>query len=128
MLGAVICPSCASWSHCRDSHADQRCSDVWGSSHIQIGNRHFKRLLSLIRDLQKCEIPWILTHPLSSHVWRTGPMCSLEQHHRCHSVIFDHCAFGTPWKLRTKLVAETSCLWRSCNKHHVCAFSCRPHR
>ena len=30
VLGAVLCPSCASWSHCRDSHADQRCSDVWG--------------------------------------------------------------------------------------------------
>ena len=37
----------------------------------------------------------ILTHPLSSHVWRTGPICSLEQHHRCHRVIFGHCAFGT---------------------------------
>ena len=64
VLGAVLCPSCASWSHCRDSHADQRCSDVWGrkpcSSNIQTGNRHFERLLTLIRDLQKCEIPWSL--------------------------------------------------------------------
>ena len=80
----------------RDSHADQICSNVWKqkpcSSHIQTGNRHFKRLLTLIQDLQKCEIPWILTHPLSSHVWRTGSICSLEQHHRCHSVIFDQCA------------------------------------
>ena len=42
VLGAVLCPSCASWSYCRDSHGDQRCSDVWGrkpcSSHIQTGN------------------------------------------------------------------------------------------
>ena len=109
VLGAVLCPSCVSWSHCRDSHADQRCSNVWGqkpcSSHIQTGNRHFKRSITLIRDLQKCEIPWILTHPLSSLVWRTGSICSLEQHHRCHSVILDHCAFRTPWKLRTKLIA-----------------------
>ena len=100
---------CLPWSHCRDSHADQRCSDVWGqkhcSSHIQTGNRHLKRLLTLIRDLQRCEIPWILTHPLTSHVWRIGPICSHEQHHRCHSVIFDHCAFGIPWRLRTKLIA-----------------------
>ena len=57
VLGVVLCPSCASWSHCQDSHADQRCSDVWGdmprSSHVHTGNRHFKRLLTLIRDLQK---------------------------------------------------------------------------
>ena len=106
VLGAVLCPSCPSWSHFRDSHADQRCSDVWSSSHIQTGNRHFKRLLTLIRDLQKCENPWILTRPLSSHVWRTGPICSLEQHHRCQSAIFDRCAFGTPWKLRTNLTAS----------------------
>ena len=138
VLGAVLCPSCAPWSHCRDSHADQRCSNVWGqipcSSHIQTGNRHFKRLLTLIQDLHKCEIPWILTHPLSRHVWRTGSISSLEQHHRRHSVIFDHCAFGTPWRLRTKLIA-CHCDYQdilplaehSCNKHHVCAFSRRPH-
>ena len=30
VLGAVLCPSCASWLHCRASHADQRCSNVWG--------------------------------------------------------------------------------------------------
>ena len=85
VFGAVLCPSCASWSHCRDSHADQRCSHVWGqkpcSSHIQTGIRHFTRLLTLIRDLQKYGIPWIFTHPLSSHVWRIGSICSLEQHH-----------------------------------------------
>ena len=88
---------------------------------------HFKRLLTLNQDLHKCEIPRILTHPLSSHVWRTGPTCSLKTHHRCHSVIFDQCAFGTPWKLRTKLIAGHSdyqdilpLAEYSCNKHHVC--------
>ena len=52
------------------------------SSHIQTGNRHFTRLITLIRDLQKYGIAWILTHPLSSHVWRIGSICSLEQHNR----------------------------------------------
>ena len=84
--------------------------DVWGqkpcSPHIQTGNRHFNRFLTLTQELHKCgEIPWILTHSILSHVWRIGSLSSLEQHHRCHSAIFDHCAFGTPWKLRTKLVA-----------------------
>ena len=132
------CPSCASWSHCRDSHGDQRCSDVRGrkhcSPHIQTGNRHFKRSLTLIRDLQRFEIPWILTHPLSSHIWRTAPVSLLKQHHRCHSVIFDHCAFRTLRRLRTKLIAG-HCDYQdvlplaeySCKEHHVCAFSRRPH-
>ena len=104
------------------------------SSQIRTGNRHLKRLLTLMRDLQKHEIPWILTHPLSSHVWRTGPICALEQHHRCHSVIYDQCASGTQWKLRTKLIAGhcdfqdiLSLAEYSCDEHHVCAFSRRLH-
>ena len=72
------------------------------SSQIQTGNRHFKRLLTLIRDLQKCEIPWTLTHPLSSHVWRTGPICSLEQRHRIDvtasflTSVLEHRGSGAP--------------------------------
>ena len=42
VLAAVLCPSCASWSRCQVSHADQRCSDVWRdkpcSFHVQTGN------------------------------------------------------------------------------------------
>ena len=90
-------------------------------------------VLTLIRDQQKHEIPWILTHPLSSYVWRTGPICSLEQHHRRHSVIFGQCAFGTPWKLRTKLIVGhcefqdiLSLAQYSCDEHHVRAYSRRP--
>ena len=31
-----------------------------------LANRHFKRrLLTLVRDLQRCEIPWILAHLLT---------------------------------------------------------------
>ena len=71
---------------------------------------------------------------LSSHIWRIGSICSLEQYHRCHSVKFDHCAFGTPWKLRTKLIAG-HCDYQDIlplaeytfNKRHVCDFSRRPH-
>ena len=52
VLGAVLCPSCASWSHCGDAHADPGCFDVWGekpcSPQTRIGNRHLKRLLTLI--------------------------------------------------------------------------------
>ena len=85
----------------------------------------FKRLLNLMRDLQRCGVPWI---------WRANQICSNEQHHRCHSVIFDHCAFGTPGRLRTKLIAG-HCDYQdilplaeySTNEHHACAFIRRPH-
>ena len=98
------------------------------------GNRQFKRVITFIRDLQKFEIPWILTHPLSSHVWRTSPVCLLEQDHRNNSITFDQCAFGTPWKLRSKQIAGhcdyhdiLSLAECSCEEHHVCAYSRRPH-
>ena len=55
-----------------------------------------RRVITFIRHLQKMEIPWILSHPLSSHVWRTSPVCLLERHHHSHSITFDQCAFGTP--------------------------------
>ena len=107
VLGAVLCPSCASLTDCRASQTNQRWSNVWGqkpfSPHIRSGNQQFKRVLTFIRDLQNLGIPWILTRPLSSQVWRTTPVCLLEQHHRSHSIIFDQCAF------------------------HVCALSRRPH-
>ena len=53
----------------------------------------------LLGILKNTRFHGFLTH----HVWRTCPICSLEQQHRCHSVIFDQCAFGTPWKLRRPL-------------------------
>ena len=138
VLGAILCPSCASWSHCRDSHADQRCSDVWGQKPCSVS--HFRlatETSSACSDpgaAQMRDSMDFLSHPPSSYVWCIFSLCSLEQHHRCHSVIFDLCAFGTPWKLRTKLIAG-HCDYQdilplaeySCNKHHVCAFSRRPH-
>ena len=137
VLGAVLCPSCASWTNCRGSETDPRWPNVWGqkpfSPHIRSDNQQFKRVITFIGDLQKLDIPWILTHPLSSHVWRTSPVCLLEQHHHSHSIIFDWCAFGTPWKLRTKLIAGhcdyqdiLSLAECSCEEHHVCAYSRRP--
>ena len=103
------------------------------SPHIQSRNQQFKRVIIFIRDLQKLEIPWILFHPLSSHVWSTSPVCLLEEQHRSHSIIFDQCAFGTPWKRRTKLIA-VNCNYESilslaeysCEGHDVCP-SVGPH-
>ena len=97
-------------------------------------NQQFKRVTTGIRDLQKLLISWILIHPLSSHVWRTSPVCLLEQHHRSHSITFDQFAFGTPWELRSKSI-DGRCDYHDilslaecfCEEHHVCAYSRRPH-
>ena len=73
---------------------------------------------------------YILIHPHSYHIWRTAPVTLLEQHHRTHSIILDQCAFGAPWKLRTKLIAghfdyQEILAWaeNTCEELHVCAFS-----
>ena len=54
VLGAVLRSSCAFWSHCRDSHAGHRCSDVWVTRTLFVSHsdwqRHFKRLPTLIQD------------------------------------------------------------------------------
>ena len=138
VLGAVLCSSCASWTDCRASETNPRWSNGWGQKpllpHIRSGNQQFKRVITFIRDLQKLEISWISTHPLSSHVWRTSSVCLLEQPHRSLSITCDQCALGTPWKLRSKLIAGhcdhhdiLSLAECSCEEHHVCAYSRRPH-
>ena len=93
VFGAVLCPSCASWTKCRASETIPRWSNVWGQKplpqHIRSGNLHTRPV----------------SHPLSSHVWRTSPICLLERHHHSHSIIFHQCVFETPWRPRSKLIA-----------------------
>ena len=88
------------------------------------------RVIAIIRELQEFAIPRILIHPLSSHISRTAPVTSLEQHHRTHSIIIDQCASGAPWMPRTRLIAGhcdhqdiLALAENTCEEHHVCAFS-----
>ena len=95
----------------------------------------FKRPLTLIRDLQRCEIPRILTNPLSRLIFgaqiRFAHMNNIID---VTSSFLISVPFGTPWRLRTKLLAG-HCDYQdilplteySCNEHHGCAFSRRPH-
>ena len=85
-------------------------------------------------DQQKLEILWILTHPLSSHVWRTSPVCSLEQHHRSHSITFVQCALEPRGSFEANSLLDIvitmisfSLAECSCEELHVCACSRRPH-
>ena len=59
---------------------------------------------------------------------RARTTSSKSQHHLCQR------AFGTPWRLRTRLIAGhcgfqdiLSLAECSCDEHHVCAYSRRPH-
>ena len=63
VVGAVLSPSFASKTSCRLSQTCRTSSNAWGqqplSPNIQTGNQRIRRVIALIRELQKCSIPCI---------------------------------------------------------------------
>ena len=137
VLGAVLSPSCASWTSCRlpDLSNVLKCFSTTASlaKHPNGKPSRLRRVIALVRDLQKIGHSMDLS-PSSFVSYLAHSTTLLEQHHRTHSIIIDQCAFGTPWKLRTRLIVGhcdyhdiLALAENTCEDHHVRAFSRRPH-
>ena len=98
------------------------------------GNLPVRRLLPLLRTLQKYKIPFIVENPATSNVWHVPGIRALLQSAQAEFVVVDQCFWGTPWRKRTGLLcsdcdsSDTYALSLCrCHGRRVCDFTGKPH-
>lgn len=118
-----ICSAEQPWGMSQVSPADRERLDG--------GNRLARAVLRVIRACQKHRVPWLVDNPNSSYLWATSEFRRLLKIRGVDESRLDMCAFGRPWKKRTRILSahvpeglRQSCLERG----SVCRFEGLPHR
>ncbi|CAE8634396.1 unnamed protein product [Polarella glacialis] len=94
---------------------------------IAVGNKLLKLCVELALVCDSLGIPWCIENPETSRAWLTDPMIQLAA--TSQQAVFDFCAYGTPWRKRTRLVYKgielnfKSC----CSCAGKCQFTKQPH-
>ena len=78
---------------------------------VDDGNDSLRFVTRLIELCLRHNVQVVLENPGSSRVWITPEMCRLLGRASSDNLV-DYCAFGTPWRKRTRLVAWSRALER----------------
>ena len=147
LRGAMVAITCTSWSVARNrTNVIRTRREPWGVSSplkpfsekdeaaLRSGNLQLRRLLPLLRLLTDLGIPWILENPASSNIWWVPALMRLMNHKRCEAILIDQCAFGQPWRKRTRLLCANCdphdvhlLSMRRCSGTKVCSFTNKKH-
>jgi hypothetical protein len=97
---------------------------------VKAGNITLSRSRAIVRACIKQGIPCGLENPASSLMWMAPNFVPLVN--RGKAAVCDFCAFGTPWRKRTKLVlwnvADVSPICIRCRgRNGLCSFTSRRH-
>ena len=132
----MLAPECRSWSIARmRTNVISSASEPWGVARpLKRGNKHIPAVLQLLGTLLKYRVPWALENPQSSLLWKTPDFPKLLLRPDVSSCVFDQCAFGTPWRKRTRVMfgmcdyddIEALGTYK-CNSHKQCHYSRKPH-
>ena len=112
----MIALTCISWSIARNrTNTIRSRAEPYGvsnprkpisdndSARLLEGNLQLRRISVLIRVLLQYGIPWILENPDPSTVFWTDELREFANDPMAESITIDQCAFGTPWRKRTRL-------------------------
>ncbi len=147
LRGMMVSITCVSWSQARNrTNVIRTRLQPWGVTNppkpfserdvfrLAEGNLQLRRLLPLLRVCVRHHTPFCLENPASSNIWFVPDMLRLLAHPRVELVTIDQCAFGQPWRKRTKFMIvfcdthDIDELRRyRCQGRGICSFSGKPH-
>ena len=91
-----------------------------------------KQTASIMSICQAMFVPCVLENPATSMLWKAPPILKCSRASTFSAVVCDQCAFGTPWRKRTRLggchidlaAFDVRCTGRKgiccfTNKHHI---------
>ena len=71
------------------------------------GNLIMKACLKLMKELDRCQVPWIMEHPMGSLAWHLPELRALLSRGVAYEGLFDWCRFQCTWRKRTRLRGRT---------------------
>ncbi len=75
-------------------------------------------------------VPVTIENPHSSRLWETKWWARISRWPNIDVAVLDYCAFGTPWRKRTRFLSANvilSSIQGRCEGRRVCSFTRRPH-
>ena len=147
LLAAMIATPCTSWSQARNrTNVIRTAAEPWGNSsppkplsradieRLRVGNQTMRASIEIIRVAHSLGLPWALENPTGSVMWSTSFLRGMARDPRVSVAVFDQCAFGQPWRKRTRVMfgncdeADVEALrLRRCHGKRICSFTRRPH-
>ena len=71
---------------------------------LREGNALFGFSMDLIKECQRCKIPWALENPATSRCWLMPRLRALLP--KVSSILLDFCCFGEAWRKRTRIIHQ----------------------
>ena len=97
---------------------------------VDLGNTLCAASFSIFRECRLLGCPVIVENPASSHLWRQPLVLKVRDLPGVSEVVFNMCAFGTPWRKSTRLLGchvDLRPLDIRCKGRGVCTFTGSPH-
>ena len=94
VISSMLAPPCATFSAACDRSGILHTAEdplglptLTGADHEKVSavNRCMRSALRIIRNLEACEVPWILAHPFVSKAWHISRLQRLPRCHMCGS-------------------------------------------
>ena len=147
LIAVMIAIECRSWGIARHrTNVIRSRAEPWGVSEpikpfsdndweaLKSGNLQARRILKLINYIHVLGVPWAVENPVSSILWWVPGFLKLANDPKVYVKMVDQCAFGTPWRKRTRLMfgncdyADISlCDQHVCSGRGLCSFSNKRH-
>ena len=99
---------------------------------LQLSNKLAQAAGHVLRLAVAARIPCGEEKPATSFLWLRPDRMHMQQSSSCSSYRIDYCAFGTPWRARTRLnvmhcMHDPKLAQKQCHGRGICSFTGRPH-
>ena len=71
---------------------------------VQVGNSTMQAAIEMVDHLHRRQLPWSLENPHASKCWNLPFFKALQEDENVDMCVVDFCAFGTPWRKRTRIL------------------------
>ena len=99
---------------------------------VEEGNKLANLSAEILNICYRNGIPCSLENPATSRIWKLTCFSRLLKRKHMRSINLDFCAYGTPWRKRTKLMfawVDLRVLAHICtSKHGICDFTHKKHQ
>ena len=98
---------------------------------VTAGNSFLRFTASILSICRRAHIPAIVENPHASGLWRHPVLAPVWKWKETKQFVVDYCAYGTPWRKRTRLLAVWADLSQSSRRCQgscgMCSFTGKPH-
>ena len=98
---------------------------------VTAGNSFLRFTASILSICRRAHIPAIVENPHASGLWRHPVLTPVWKWKETKQFVVDYCAYGTPWRKRTRLLTMWADLSQSSQRCQgscgMCSFTGKPH-